>query len=128
MSKRAAIYCRAATRNPAEQSQQFQAQEDRCVHFAQLHGWEIARHFYECAPASTASRPQLGQLFAEVEAGDLEVVVVSDLACLARDLTVYLAIHERLTALGAQLAIVDYPHRERVEAMLASLTDSALAP
>src|SRR4051812_41309044 len=80
----AAIYCRTATEGQGEPSA-LDRQEAACRAYAADHGNTIGPVVREVASGLARSRPGLAELRGAIEAGDIELVLVTTLDRVSRD-------------------------------------------
>jgi site-specific DNA recombinase len=101
---RAVIYARAATATPAEATASLQMQLAACRAYAQEHGYTIVGEYQDRGVSgSSLDRPGLAALRQTVKHDSASVVIVYDLARLARHLPLFMWLHEELAKLGASL-------------------------
>lgn len=102
------IYTRVSGQGQVDNGQGLDIQEDECRGYAGRQGWDVAQVFREEGVSGTKpahERPALTDLLAEVDDGD--VVLVSRLDRLARQLTTQEAVLAAVWGRGATVHAVD---------------------
>lgn len=104
---RCVIYVRTAVHDPAAARRQ----RDEAIAFLRMPGGEtiaLEDPVYEDIGVSgnDLDRPGLARLLADAEAGRFEVVVVTDVARLARSMTLVGKLAQRLEACGVSVSVV----------------------
>jgi site-specific DNA recombinase len=95
---RIAAYVRVSTEDQANSGLGIEAQKSRCTAMATVKGWP-APVFYadEGVSGTKAKRPQLDRLLADVEAGNLDAVIILSLDRLGRETRLILDLVAQLT-------------------------------
>lgn len=82
---RAAGYIRVSTDKQAEHGSSLEAQEAQIKQYALAHGYDLKRNYIDGGfSAKNLDRPAFRELFAEVEAGRIDVIIVSKIDRLTR--------------------------------------------
>lgn len=116
MMKRIGIYLREATGlHPVTSSKQRTACEPLVE---RLGGDVVSVHLDLPCSGVTLDRPALKALLADVDAGELDVVVVSDLTRIARNATMVAMICGRLREAGVELRVATSPDCDAAKTML----------
>lgn len=105
--RKAGIYLRVSTEEQAEEGQGIDSQLRKCQGMAAMRDWAVAGVYADRGISGTrpaSERPELSRLLADLEAGQISVVIVAALDRLGRKTTIVLDLVERITGAGAEFA------------------------
>lgn len=103
---RAALYLRVSTEDQARDGYGLDVQRARCEAMATVKGWSVAATYADEGISGTKGaeqRPALARLLADVEAGQIDAVIVLALDRLGRKTRIVLDLVERFTSAGVKL-------------------------
>ncbi len=127
MDKKALLYLRVSTDKQAEKGFSLPAQEEACRTYAKTHGFSV-EHVYrdEGESARSDDRPQLQEMLARCDEGDIAAVIVYKLDRFARNVFDHVRNAARIRMKKAELHSVTEnisgtPEGMMVEAILASV-------
>ena len=102
-AKRVAVYTRVACHS-LHSAASLDAQRTLCDEAARARGWEVVTHYTDAGWSGHAiERPALGCLLAQASLGRFDIVLVSQLDRMSRNIVVLLDVVERLQ--GAKVAL-----------------------
>lgn len=107
MSKRAVLYARTAVADGA--SRKLREQLDQCRDYALAKGWVVIAELREDERGVSGlalNPPQLVAIRGMARAKQFDVLIVSDLNRISRNVTTYLAVEQELQRAGIQIACV----------------------
>ena len=125
---KAVIYGRVASKGVQENEIRGEEQDARCRAYAQSRGYQVVGTFYdEGQSGNSVERPQLASMLAFLakHKRDGLVVLVDDIARVARTLKAYVEVREAIHAAGAtiespSLQLGDGPAKELFENIIAA--------
>ena len=103
---RAALYLRVSTDEQAKEGYGLDVQRQRCEAMALVKGWSVVRQYADEGISGTKDekhRPALAELLADVEAGQIDAVIVLALDRLGRLTPIVLDLVDRLTRMGVEV-------------------------
>lgn len=103
---RAALYLRVSTEDQAREGYGLDVQRQRCEAMATVKGWHIAAVYADEGISGTKpanQRPALAQLLADIDAGQINAVIVLALDRLGRKTRIVLDLVEQFTSAGVKL-------------------------
>lgn len=130
--ERTAIYIRVSTQKQADEGFSLEAQQERLEAYCKAQGWLVdAADIYIDAGASGKStdRAQFNQMVKAAEAGEINRIVSMKLDRLARNTKDFLALVEKLDAVGCGLVLVkesfdtSTPHGKFALTMFAAMAE-----
>lgn len=99
---RAIIYGRTASEGRTENSLSYQVTE--CTEYAARNGWQVTAIFTDPATSGhSGERPGLQQALRRADKGDVDCVIATDSARLARDVFDIAVLYERMAKAGARI-------------------------
>ncbi|MEX0957590.1 MAG: recombinase family protein [Rhizobiaceae bacterium] len=126
---KAVIYCRQASARRGH-AEHLAAQEARCREYARLPHYEVVATFCDLASGMTVSRPELDKMLAWLgdHRSEPVVVLVDDIAALARSVEAYVSIRDAIHEMGASLESPSRAFDVSNEGVLADNLRAALVP
>jgi len=108
VTKRAAMYCRVSTDDQAEHGYSLEDQEKKGHAQAVAKDWEVVEDRYvdEGVSGTTGNRPALKRLLRDIKAGKVDVVIVTKMDRLARNLKLLLELWDTIEAHGATVLVI----------------------
>ena len=112
--RKALIYCRVASTTRALSDEGFSSQEQRCRDYAGQNGYTVDAVFEDHASGNEKERPGVLAMLAHIREhqGTEYVVVIDDVARLARSLVVHLQLRNEIAGAGASLESPSFRFRE----------------
>jgi site-specific DNA recombinase len=108
-TKRAAPYLRVSTDDQAEYGYSLEDQDQKCRALVMAKGWTVVGDSYVEAGVSgtVRHRPALDRLLVDIKAGKVDVVIVTKMDRLARNLKLLLELWDLIESYGATIVVIE---------------------
>jgi DNA invertase Pin-like site-specific DNA recombinase len=124
-----AYYRTSSAANVGENKDSLQRQQDAVRSYAEAHGFEIVKEYYDAAISGAdplTERPGFVEMLTYMLGNGARIVLVENASRFARDLAVQIAGHDLLKSKGISLVPVDAPEHFQDETPTATMVRSIL--